>query len=301
MERESVIYKTRRKLQVLASHILPKAVLSKIYFRIVMKEKLNLKNPKTFNEKLQWLKLNYFPYNKTVVDCADKYAVREFVKSKGLEELLNELLGNWTDARVINWGELPEKFVLKCNHGCAYNLVCSDIDHFDKERAVKQLNKWLREDFGAFNIEPHYSKIKPRRIICEEYLGSDIVDYKFFCLNGEPKFLYVSEDLIHDRQARIGFYNVDGTKIPLIKSSYGDLKNVVFPSFYKEMLRDAEILAEDFPFVRVDYFVTKNRFYFAELTFTPGGCMNEFNPAEYDMLWGKELDISQLINAHKRK
>ena len=300
MERESVIYKTRRKLQVIASYVIPKALLSKIYFRIVMKDNLDLDNPETFNEKLQWLKLYYYPYSKTVVDCADKYAVREYIESKGLGNLLNELIGTWTDAKQINWKTLPKQFVLKCNHGCAYNLICDDINHFDKGSAIKQLNKWLKEDFGAFNIEPHYSRIKPRRIICEKYLGSNITDYKFFCLNGKPKFLYVSEDLIHDRQARIGFYDVEGNKIPLVKSSYADLKNVVFPTFYKEMLEDAEVLAKDFPFVRVDYFVTSERFYFAELTFTPGGCMNEFNPSEYDKLWGKELDISQFTKSQHR-
>ena len=257
MERESKVYKTRRKMQVIASHIVPKTVLSKFYFRIVMKEKLDLKDPKTFNEKLQWLKLFYYPYNKKVVRCADKYAVREYVRNKGLDQLLNHLLGHWTDTNQIDWKELPDQFVLKCNHGCAYNIICDDINHFDKKGAIKQLNQWLHEDFGAFNVEPHYTKIKPHRIICEEYLGEDIVDYKFFCLNGEPRFLYVSEDLIHDRQARIGFYDVEGNKLPLVKSSYKDLQNVVFPDFYTEMLKDATVLAKDFPFVRVDFFVTK--------------------------------------------
>lgn len=299
MERESKIYKIRRKMQVIASHVIPKDVLSKIYFKIVMNEKLDLKNPKTFNEKLQWLKLYYFPENEEVINCADKYAVREYVKDKGLAAILNNLLGDWTDAKQIDWEKLPNQFVLKCNHGCAYNIICDDKNIFDKKMAVKQLNKWLWEDFGAFNVEPHYSKIKPRRIICEEYLGNDIVDYKFFCLNGNPKFLYVSEDLIHDRQAKIGFYNVDGTKIPLVKSSYADLKNVVFPVFYNKMLEDAAILAKDFPFVRVDFFVTSDKYYFAELTFTPGGCMNEFNPEKYDLLWGKELDISETMNKYR--
>lgn len=301
MERDSLIYIMRRKGQIIADKILPDDVLSKLYFKIVLRKKLNLKNPQTFNDKMQWLKLNYYPFNDTVVKCADKYAVREYIEKKGFSNLLVPLVGCWEDAREIEWNKLPDKFVLKCNHGCAYNILCGDKKNFDKNKAINQLNKWLKEDFGAFNIEKHYSKIKPRMITCEEYLGDCITDYKFFCFNGEPKFMYVSNDLVHDRQAQIGFFYLDGNKMPLKREDYTDIESIELPDFFDSMLEVAKELCKEFPFVRVDFFLANERYYFAELTFTPSACMMPFNPDKYDLEWGKLLDISELEKEYERR
>ena len=294
MERDSFLYKARRKGQALAHKLFPDAFMSKIYFKIVLKKELNLDNPQTFNEKIQWCKLNYLPKNMTVVQCADKYAVREYIKEKGYEDTLTPLLGVWDKAEDIDWDKLPDKFVLKCNHGCAYNIICEDKSNFNKQAAIKQLNEWLDEDFGAFNIELHYSQIKHHRIIAEEFLGSCITDYKFFCFNGEPKFIYVSNDLIHDRQAQIGFFYLDGSKMPLTRDDYTDIPSVKLPAYFDKMLSMAKKLSKDFPFVRVDFFLANGRYYFAELTFTPGAGMMPFNPEKFDLEWGKMLDIEKL-------
>ncbi len=293
MERSSFLYKARRKCQVLAQKVLPNAFLSKIYFKVVLKKNLNLKNPQTFNEKLQWCKLYYYPKNPLVVQCADKYAVREYIRAKGYEKTLVPLLGAWEKSSDINWDDLPDKFVLKCNHGCAYNILCSDKSSLDIKKTENQLTSWLKEDFGAFNVELHYSKIKPRMITCEEYLGDCITDYKFFCFNGKPRFIYVSTDLVHDRQAQIGFFNLDGTKMELKRDDYTDIESVEFPSYFDEMQKMAEDLSKDFPFVRVDFFIANGRYYFAELTFTPSACMMPFNPDRFDLEWGRMMDISK--------
>lgn len=294
MERDSLLYKIRRKGQVLAHKLLPDDVLSKLYFKIVLGKNLNLNNPQTFNEKIQWLKLNFLPKNKIVVQCADKYAVREYIKLKGYENILTPLLGAWDKAEDIDWNNLPNKFVLKCNHGCAYNIICENKESFDKKAASKQLNEWLEEDFGAFNIELHYSKIKHHRIIAEEFLGSSITDYKFFCFNGEPKVLDVTNDLVHDRQAKIGFFYLNGEKMPLKRNDYEEILYVEFPNYYSEMIEVAKNLAKDFPFIRVDFFLTDKKYYFSELTFTPGAGMIPFNPEKYDLEWGQMLDINNL-------
>lgn len=291
MERNSFLYRFRRKIQVLAHHCLPDEMMSKIYFYIVLHKRLNLDNPATFNEKIQWLKLNYYPYSDLVIDCTDKYLVRNYVSEKGFEDHLVPLIGVWEKAQEIEWNILPEKYVLKCNHGCAYNLIIEDNNHINKRRIIKQLNTWLREDFGAYNVEIHYSNIKKHLILCEEFIGRNLSDYKFFCFNGTPKYLYVSKDLINDRDAQIGFYYLDGTKMPLIRNDYKDLDNISFPGFYQEMLEAAKILSEDFPFVRVDFFVTDDFWYFAELTFTPGAGMMPFDPDSFDHVWGNELEI----------
>ena len=295
MERDSFLYKARRKMQVIAHKFFSDETMTKFYYRIVLHKKLNLKNPKSFNEKLQWMKLYYCPNNPLVVNGADKYAVRDYITQKGYGDRLVPLLGVWDNANDIKWDILPDKFVLKCNHGCAYNIVVPDKKKLDKKSTIKQLNKWLKEDFGAFNIELHYSGIKHHRITCEEFLGDCITDYKFFCFNGKPHCIYVSTDLIHDRQAQIGFFNLDGSKMPLQRNDYKEISEVSLPPFYEEMKKAAEILCKDFPFVRVDFFIANNTWYFAELTFIPAAGLMPFNPESFDEEWGKMLNIEYLI------
>ena len=295
MERNSFLYKARRKCQVLAHKAFSNETMSKLYFKIVLHKNLNLDNPRTFNEKIQWMKLYYYPQNPLVVNRADKYDVREYIEKKGFGDRLVPVLGVWDKAEDIDWDKLPDRFVLKCNHGCAYNIVVPDKSNLNKKAVVKQLNKWLKEDFGAFNIELHYSAIKHHRIICEQFLGEDITDYKFFCFDGEPNYIYVSKDLIHDRQAQIGFFYLDGTKMPLRRDDYTDILEIELPPFYEDMKMAAASLSKDFPFVRVDFFIANNTWYFAELTFTPGAGMMPFNPEKYDYEWGQLIDISELL------
>lgn len=300
MERDSILYQIRRKGQLAAHHVLPDEALAKLYSRAVLHKKVDLKHPRTFNEKIQWLKLHDYPSNPLVIQGADKYAVRSYVEGKGLGSTLVPLLGVWERAEEIDWDQLPQQFVLKCNHGCAYNIVCPDKSSFDRDAAVRQLNQWMKEDFGAFNIELHYSMIQPHRITCEEYLGDVIIDYKFFCFNGQPKYLYVSSDLIHDRQAQIGFYYLDGKKMPLSRDDYASMEIEAFPPFYEKMKADAKRLCEDFPFVRVDFFLANDTYYFAELTFTPSAGMMPFHPDRFDLEWGQELDISGLTKERRK-
>ena len=136
MERDLLLYKMRRKGQILAHHIFSDETMAKLYSHVVLKKRVDLKNPKTFNEKIQWLKIHYFPENPLVIQGADKYAVREYVKGKGLEGILVPLIGAWENANDIEWDALPEQFVLKCNHGCAYNIICSNKSIFDRKKAV---------------------------------------------------------------------------------------------------------------------------------------------------------------------
>ncbi len=292
MERNNPIYKIRRAGQKVAHDLLPDEVMARLYFRLVMKEKLDLGSPRTFNEKIQWLKIYEFPNNPLVVRCADKYAVRSYVKEKGLGALLVPSIGAWCSADDVDWANLPDRFVLKCAHGCAYNVICPDKSQLDERETKAQLSKWLKEDFGAFNIEPHYSKISPRMIVGEEFLGEALTDYKFFCFNGNPEYLYVSYDLVHDRQAKMGYYDADGNPVGIERDDYGHLDIGELPQYFDEMKRAAEILCRDFTFVRVDFFATAERFYFAELTFTPSAGMMPFNPRSYDLEWGDKLDIS---------
>lgn len=296
MERSNSLYKLRRIGQRVAYRILPQETLARIYSRAVLHEKVDLRNPKTFNEKVQWLKIYSFPNDPLVVRCADKCAVRGYVAEKGFADNLVPSLGSWASPDDIDWGTLPDSFVLKCAHGCAYNIICPEKSKLDERETKKQLSKWLKEDFGAFNVEPHYSRISPRMIVGEEFLGEGLIDYKFFCFNGEPKYLYVSYDLAHDRQAKIGYYDMNGEPLAIERDDYAHLDVDELPPYFDEMHGAAKTLCEDFTFVRVDFFATADRFYFAELTFSPSAGMMPFNPKKYDLEWGRELDISKCMD-----
>ena len=287
MDRNSFLYKARRKIQILAFHVIPHDTLSKLYYKMYLREDLDIDNPQSLNEKLQWYKLYYCPNNPLVVQCSDKYQVRSYVENKGYGYTLTDLIGVWEDAKDIDWDKFPDEFVLKCTHGCAYNILCKDKSTFERFFAEKQLNRWLREDFSKFNVELHYGKIKLRRIICEEYLGDIITDYKFFCFNGNPEFFYVSSDLVHDRQAEMGFFYMDASKIPLIREDYKDIGSINTPACFPDMVEAAKVLSEDFPFVRVDFFLIDDSFKFAELTFTPAAAMMPISPKKYNIEWGR--------------
>ena len=131
MERDTFLYKVRRKGQIIAYHLLPNEAMAKLYSRIILKKRIDLRNPQTFNEKIQWLKIHDYPNNPLVIQGADKYVVRKYIESKGLGNILVPLIGAWKRADAIDWDMLPEKFVLKCNHGCAYNILCADKSRFD--------------------------------------------------------------------------------------------------------------------------------------------------------------------------
>lgn len=281
-------------MQVLFLKFTNEEFVSKVYFRYIMKQKLNLKNPKTFNEKINWLKLYNFPKNDLVIKCTDKYAVREFVRDRGCKDYLNELYGVWESAEEIDWNLLPNKFVLKCNHGSAYHIICNDKDTFNINQAKKILSKWMKEDFSLFNVEPHYSYIS-RKIICEKHLGIDIIDYKYFCFNGKPEFMYVAKGFGVAKDERMSFFDLEGEMTQFKRLDYRQLeKEYILPSTTKEMEKLSKILSRGFPFVRVDFFEIEGKIYFSELTFTPNGGLMPIEPKIYDDKWGDLININHI-------
>lgn len=293
--KKSIIYKMRRKLQIAFFNCFSKERVSKTYFKILLKYKLNLENPQTFNEKIQWLKLYEWPKNDLVIQCTDKYRVREYLEQNNLKEYENDLIGVYSNENEIKWDELPDKFVLKCTHGCAYNIICTDKSRLNIKEVSKTLNKWLKEDFGKFNAEIHYSKIKPL-IICEKYLGDNLQDYKFFCFNGKFKLLYIAIDSESEtNREREAFFDENGKLLELTNADYGLFSEATLPENFKELIKISEQLAKPFPFVRVDWYIKDGKTTFGELTFTPSGGLMRFNPASFDKTFGEWLDLSSLI------
>lgn len=290
------MYRVRRRMQALACKLLGYKFMSRIYYRIVMKQRLNLKEPRTFNEKLQWLKLYNYPKDPRVIQCTDKYRVRNYLTEHDCAKYLNELIGVWEDVRDIDWTSLPDRFAIKCNHGCAYNIICGDRTTFDTKAATKQLKRWMKEDFSLYNCEVHYHYIKPK-IICERYIETDDgffpIDYKFFCFNGEPRFIGV----FIDRDIKLHRVFLDLEWNPLTYAKDGS-EGIVLkkPKCYDEMLRVVRKLCREFTFVRVDLYAIGNRVVFGELTFTPTGGLADFFNIEADLAIGEMLDISKEMN-----
>ena len=282
-----------KKVLVLISKISP-IVNSKILYFGILRKKLNLKEPQTFNEKL---KLNKYVDNELVTKCADKYKVREYVKECGCEETLNELIAVYDAPQQIDFEKLPNQFVLKCNHGCGYNIICKDKNKLDKKKAVKQLKKWMKENYWAMYSEMQYKNIE-KKIICEKFLDSGsqeaMKDYKIYCFNGKPKIVLVCLER-----------NTGHTKYYLMNKNWEILKlnqlGIETPSdFYiekpkciDEMFCYAEKLAKPFNFVRVDFYDYKGKPVFGELTFTPSACTYNGYTEEAEMILGKQINLAR--------
>ena len=191
----------------------------KLMFRIKQGYSLNLKNPKTFNEKLQWIKL--YDRNPLMPKCCDKYAVREYVKSKGCEELLNTLYWHGTDPAKIPYDKLPDKFVIKVTHGSTFNIIVTDITKLNKKEVERKITKWLNTKFIPCYGEWFYGKEKPY-IVIEKFIESSddkqLRDYKVFCFNGKPKIIRIDTDRFTEH--KMDFYDLNWKKIENIKISY---------------------------------------------------------------------------------
>lgn len=291
MSNKSIFYKIRRKGQILAYRLTNPVFVSKIYFKHELGYSLNLDNPVTFNEKLQWLKLFYWPQNEKAIQCANKFAVRSYIEDMGKSEILNNLIGVWDDAKDIKWDKLPNQFALKCNHGCGYNLICTDKNKYDGKKIVKQFDKWMHEDFGEYNAEPHYDKI-PKKVICEELLEGEIINYNIYVFNGKVVFFSVAGGLGDGANEHLTYYNADGSLASFKNKNY-PVKQEKLTELLPQMREMAVFLAGDFPMVRVDLFDVGEKIIFSEMTFTPGGALIPFDSYKADKWLGDRLDISK--------
>lgn len=271
-------------------------IMNEYMFIKKMRYFCNLNSPKSFNEKIQWLKFNYYKDNVFITKCADKYKVREYIIEKGLGNILVPLLGCWDDTKSIDFQKLPEKYVLKCNHGCGYNIICSNRSEMVERDIVLQLNKWLNEDFSLNVLEPQYKNIE-RKIIAEKYLGNEILDYKFFCFSGKPEYMYISRVTPNSNgRFKCHFWKCDGRPAEFTRTDelfFEEDEKPELPKAFDEMKNIASVLSKDFPFVRVDLFYVEGKIYFSELTFTPAAGMMPLEPKEWDRKLGDLIDLSK--------
>ena len=269
-----------------------RAVALKEWYFDATGETLNLDNPQTCNEKIQWLKL----YDSTPLKSrlADKFAVRSWIKEKIGEQYLVPLLGVWDRFDDIDFDSLPQKFVLKCNHGSGYNIIVTDKSKFDLGGARRLITTWMNEDFAFRNgFELQYSPI-PRKITAEEYIETtserELFDYKCWCFDGKVKYIeFVSGS--HTDQMKEAFYDRNWQKQDFTNYHVFDEGFAEKPKNLDLMLELGDKLAHDFSFVRVDFYDVNGRIYFGEMTFTPGAGIDPWIPKEADLKIGRMINL----------
>lgn len=262
----------------------------KILYRYRIGKKLNLDNPKTFNEKIQWLKL--YDRKDLYTQIVDKYEVRKYIEDKIGGEYLIPLLGVYDSFDEINFELLPKQFVIKCTHDSGGLVICKDKNKLNIEKARKKINKCLNRNYFYNTREWPYKNVKPR-IIIEKYMvdesRTELKDYKFFCFNGEIKALFVATD--RDVDTRFDFYDIEFNKLPLKQYYKNGIKKVNKPKGYEEMLTLASKLSRGFPHVRVDFYDINGEIYFGELTLSHFSGMKKFEPEKYDYLFGSYIKL----------
>ncbi|WP_298497290.1 ATP-grasp fold amidoligase family protein [uncultured Algibacter sp.] len=280
---------------------LPPKIYANFLYEHYTGKKLNLNNPLEFNEKIQWYKVFYHP--NLLTQLVDKYAVREYVETKIGSQYLNEIYGVYNSPEEINYEELPDKFIIKATHASSYNLIIRDKDKLDKVKTTKLFKKWLsKSQYYRTGQEWAYKNVQPR-LIAEKLLkdegGISLIDYKFYCFNGEAKFLEVHLD--REQNHKRGFYDLDFKPLPFryVKIEKSITSKVNKPSNLDEMKALSEVLAGNFPFVRVDFYSIEGKAIFGEMTFYPSDGRKDFIPDEYNKIIGDYIVLPKLKNGQK--
>lgn len=251
---------------------------------------IDLRHPQTYTEKLQWLKLFY--RNADMPVCSDKFVVRDYLTQRGYGHLLNELIGVYENADEIDFAALPQKFVAKATHGSSWNLICTDKRTLNWPAWKRIMNSWLRLNLYVFGREWNYKDQHPR-IVIERFIEQDpLIDYKFMCFNGKPKYIQINND--RDGKHYVDFYDLAWNKQQVTYESYQVSNHVLDkPPRLADMIQLAKELSEPFPFARVDFYNLDSRIIFGEITFFPGGGLWPLVPVDgnHDITFGEHIQL----------
>ena len=273
---------------------MPDWLYLKIRFRLKTGYSLNLKDPKTFNEKLQWLKLH--DHSQEYVQMVDKYAVKSYVANAiGKEYVIPNVGGPWNGFEEIDFSQLPREFVLKCTHDSGGVIVCRDKSKIDSVTASKEFGQRLKHSYYWQGREWPYKNVKPQ-IIAEKLIGSgDLAptDYKLMCFNGKVRCSFTVTNRFKSEGIYVNFYDEKWQPMPFERHYPRNPVETERPQNYELMVELAEKLSYGIPFVRVDFFEVDDKIYFGELTFFPGNGMEEFEPFEWDRILGDWLVLPE--------
>lgn len=265
----------------------------KIYYFITTKSKLNLDSPKSYNEKLQWLKLH--DRNPEYAQLVDKYEVRNYIKETIGEKFLIPMLGLWNKVDDIDWDTLPNQFVLKTTHDSGGVVICKDKKNFDIEAAKSKLNNSMKRNYYYGTREWPYKNVKPR-IVAEKYINQvdddELRDYRFFCFNGEPKCIAVDYSITDKSKTRRNIYDLDWNFQPVSISYPNELKKTVEePEKLKEMISLSRKLSKNIPHVRIDFYNIGSKIIFGEMTFYHQSGMAKIVPREFEDKMGSWIEL----------
>lgn len=266
----------------------PSRLYLKYKFKKYMGKKLDLTNPKTFNEKLQWLKL--YDRKDIYTTMVDKYEVKKYIADIIGEEYIIPTLGINNTWEEINFDKLPNQFVIKCTHDSGGLAICKNKKNFNVDKARKKVNESLKNNYFYFGREWPYKNVKPR-IIIEKYMGDTLNDYKIFCFNGLPKYILVCSNRNGDYK-NTDFYDVNWELMSFTRANHeNSLYGISKPTNLEEMLDIAKKLSKDIPFVRIDLYDIKNKIYFGEITFYPSAGFEGFSPSDWDRKLGEMIKL----------
>ncbi len=291
MQNDSVIKTILYKIALL----LPDKVFLSLKYYKTFRVFPNWKSPKTFNEKLQWLKLYNRKPEYTIL--VDKYSVKKYVANIIGEEYIIPTIGVWEKPSEIDFNTLPSKFVLKATHDSGRVLICKDKESLDINAARSMMQKSIQRNFYAVTREWPYKNVK-RRIIAEQYMededDSELRDYKYMCFNGNVFCCFVCSERQSKDGLKVTFFDKQWNRLPFERHYPTSSVKIPKPSQYEKMIELASILSKNIPFVRCDFYEIKGKVYFGELTFFPGGGVEEFSPEEWDLTLGNLIDLNKL-------
>lgn len=271
----------------------PDEMMLKLQYRIKFGRKLDLKEPKRFTEKIQWYKLFY--KNPTMPRCSDKYMVREYIKEKGLENILVDLYAVYDRPDDIRIDQLPEKFVMKLSNGSGTNLLCRDKRSLIEKEVIQEFKDFLFKVKANLGREWPYlkadSKIVVERLLEDEsHINNAVNDYKIFCYDGKPEYVICISDRYSDQCNHL-VYDTQWNKIRVSSENARINEDALRPENLEEMLEIAAKLSEDFPFARIDLYSVAGKVYFGEITFYPWSGYMEFEPDEFDFILGEKFSL----------
>lgn len=265
----------------------------KIAYWARMHKKLNLENPQTFSEKLQWMKL--YDRNPLYTKLVDKYEVKPIVEQKIGSQYIIPTLGMWEKFDDIDFSKLPNQFVLKCTHDSGGIIVCKDKNKLDIEKTRTIINRCLSHSFYWGMREWPYKNVLPR-IIAEKYMEdtktAELRDYKFFCFDGEPKALFIASDrMTKGEETKFDFFDMDFKHLPFRNGHPNAAEMPEKPMCFEEMKQLASTLSKGFPQVRIDFYEVDDKVYFGEMTFFHWTGMTPFDPEEWDYTFGSWINL----------
>ncbi len=261
-------------------------------YKMIAGKNLNLDDPRSFDDKLQWLKL--YDHNPFYSSIVDKYEAKKYISERVGEEYVPKILGLWNDYSDIDFSSLPSSFVLKCTHDSGGVVICKDKNNFDYSRAKRIIDGSMKKDFYLQKREWPYKNVK-HRIIAEEFLSDDsgedegLIDYKFLCFNGEPKVMYIANDIKDDSHE--DFFDMDFNHLPLQMGYPMASVCPKKPKSFEKMKEMAKILSKDFLHIRVDFFEIDGKPYVGELTFYQNEGITLTTPPEWDERLASWIDL----------